>query len=85
MRQHEPYPALVMDRHWNVLQANDAAPRFFNRFIDMAARQGPRNMLHLMFYPAAMRPFIVNWDEVAKSLIQRVYRESVGAVDEPLC
>lgn len=85
LRQHEPYPALVMDRYWNVLQTNDAAPRFFNRFIDMARRQGPRNVLHLMFDPAGMRPFIVNWDDVAKSLIQRVYRESVGrTVDEPL-
>ena len=85
LRQHEPYPAIVMDRHWNVLLTNDAAPRFFNRYIDMAARQGPRNILHLMFDPAGMRPFIANWDEVAKSLIQRVYRESVGrAPDEPL-
>ncbi|MES2346666.1 MAG: helix-turn-helix transcriptional regulator [Pseudomonadota bacterium] len=85
LRQHEPYPALVMDRHWNVLQTNGAAPRFFGCFIDMAARKGPRNMLHLMFDPAGMRPFIANWEEVAKSLIQRVYRESVGrALDEPL-
>jgi hypothetical protein len=37
-------------------------------------------MLHLMFDPAGMRPFIANWEEVAKSLIQRVYRESAGRV-----
>ena len=37
-------------------------------------------MLHLMFDPAGMRPFIANWEDVAKSLIQRVYRESVGHV-----
>lgn len=35
VRQHEPFPALVMDRDWNVLMTNDAAPRFFNCFIDM--------------------------------------------------
>jgi len=33
-----------------------------------------------MFDPAGMRPFIANWEDVAKSLIQRVYRESVGRV-----
>jgi transcriptional regulator with XRE-family HTH domain len=80
LRQHEPFPALVMDRYWNVLMTNDAAPRFFNCFIDMAARTGPRNMLHLMFDPQGMRPFVANWEAVARSLIQRVYRESVGRV-----
>jgi transcriptional regulator with XRE-family HTH domain len=80
LRQHEPFPALVMDRYWNVLMTNEGAPRFFNRFIDMAAREGPRNMLHLMFDPKGMRPFVVNWDDVAKGLFERVYRESVGRV-----
>ena len=80
VRQHEPFPALVMDRDWNVLMSNDAAPRFFNCFIDMAAREGPRNMLHLIFDPRAMRPFVADWEEVARSLLQRVYRESVGHV-----
>ncbi len=80
LRQHEPFPALVMDRYWNVLMTNDAAPRFFDCFIDMAARKAPRNMLHLLFDPNGMRPFIANWEDVAKSLFQRVYRESVGRV-----
>ncbi|WNC93856.1 helix-turn-helix transcriptional regulator [Paraburkholderia sp. FT54] len=80
LRQHEPFPALVMDRYWNVLMTNDAAPRFFNCFIDMVARKGPRNMLHLVFDPDGMRPFVADWQTVADSLIQRVYRESVGRV-----
>jgi transcriptional regulator with XRE-family HTH domain len=80
LRQHEPFPALVMDRYWNVLMTNDAAPRFFNCFIDVAARKGPRNMLHLVFDPDGMRPFIADWPSVSTSLIQRVHRESVGRV-----
>ena len=80
LRQHEPYPAVVMDRYWNIVMANDFAPRFFNCFIDMSAREKPRNLLHLMFDPDGMRPFIDHWEDVAKSLIQRVYRESVGRV-----
>jgi len=80
LRQHEPFPAVVMDRYWNVLMTNEAAPRFFNRFIDVEARTAPRNLLHLMFDPDGMRPFIANWEEVAKGLFQRVYRESVGRV-----
>ena len=80
LRQHEPFPAMVMDRYWNVLMTNESAPRFFNCFIDMAARESPRNMLHLMFDPKGMRPFVANWEDVAKGLVARVYRESVGRV-----
>jgi transcriptional regulator with XRE-family HTH domain len=80
LAQHEPYPAIVMDRYWNVLLANGAAPRFFNCFIDLSGRPSPRNLLHLMFDPKGMRPFIANWEVVAKSLLQRVHREAVGHV-----
>ncbi|WP_413774672.1 helix-turn-helix domain-containing protein [Mesorhizobium sp. AR10] len=80
LRQQEPFPAVVMDRYWNVLMTNEAAPRFFGCFLDMDARQGPRNILHLMFDPQGMRPFVANWDDVARSLFERVYRESIGRV-----
>ena len=80
VRQHDPFPAIVMDRHWNVLMTNDAAPRFFGCFIDMAARDGPRNLLRLMFDPQGMRPFLADWETVSRSLLQRVQREAVGRV-----
>lgn len=83
LRQHNPYPAIVMDRYWNVVLANDSAPRFFGSFIDMSARKGPRNMLHLIFDPDGMRPFVRDWDAVAPALLERVRREAVGrAIDE---
>jgi MmyB-like transcription regulator ligand binding domain len=69
-----------MDRYWNVLMTNDSAPRFFNCFIDMSRRKGPRNMLHLMFDSDGMRPFVEHWDEVAGSLIHRLRAEATGRV-----
>ncbi|WP_233840499.1 helix-turn-helix transcriptional regulator [Dyella sp. 2HG41-7] len=80
LRQHDPFPALVLDRYWNVLTTNDSSPRFFGSFIDLAARARPRNMLHLMFDPNGMRPFVSDWENVARSLIQRIYRETIGRV-----
>jgi len=80
LRQQEPFPAMVMDRYWNLLMTNECAPRFFNCFIEVAAREGPHNILHLLFDPKGMRPFVANWEDVAKSLFERVYRESVGRV-----
>ena len=80
LRQHEPFPAIVLDRYWNVLMANDAAPRLFNCFVDLDARPTPRNLLHLMFDPKGLRPFVVNWPETARGLLGRLSREALGHV-----
>lgn len=80
LRQHEPFPALVLDRHWNVLLSNDGAKRLFGSFVDLASRPSPRNLLHLLFDPAGLRPFVADWPEVARSLFERVHREAVGRV-----
>jgi transcriptional regulator with XRE-family HTH domain len=80
LTQHEPHPALVMDRYWNVLKTNEAAPRFFGGFIDLALWPRPRNLLRLMFDPQGLRPFIEGWEAVAAGLLERVHREAVGRV-----
>ena len=80
LQQHEPHPALVLDRYWNVVRTNKAAPHFFGSFVDLEARPKPRNLLDLMFDPAAMRPFVEEWEKVAAGLLQRVRREAVGQV-----
>lgn len=80
LQQHEPHPALVLDRYWNVVRTNKAAPQFFGSFVDLEARPKPRNLLDLMFDPAGMRPFVEEWEEVAAGLLQRVRREAVGQV-----
>src|SRR5215468_2664832 len=80
LRQHEPFPAIVMDRHWNVVMNNDAAPQLFGCFIDLAKWPKPRNLLHLMFDPSGLRPFVANWPETARGLIARVSREALGRV-----
>jgi transcriptional regulator with XRE-family HTH domain len=80
LQQHEPHPALVLDRYWNVIRTNEAAPRFFASFIDLEKRPKPRNLLDLIFDPAGMRPFVEDWEKVAAGLMQRVRREAVGQV-----
>jgi transcriptional regulator with XRE-family HTH domain len=82
LHRHEPFPAIVMDRYWNVLATNASAPKFFGCFVDMAARQDPRNLLQLMFDPAGLRPFIANWQNTASALVGRIYREAVGQVPD---
>ena len=76
----EPYPAVLLDRQWNVLETNRSAPKLFSRFVDLSAIPEPRNLLRTMF--GRMRPWIENWDEVAESLSQRVFREAVAGVPD---
>src|SRR5262249_2462444 len=78
LEQHEPHPALVLDRYWNVVRTNEAAPRFFGSFVDLETRPKPRNLLDLMFDPAGMRPFVEDWEAVARGLLQRLRRGAVG-------
>jgi transcriptional regulator with XRE-family HTH domain len=85
LRQQEPHPAVVMDRHWNILSTNTGAVKLFSRLIDLSAVPQPANVLRLMFDPAGLRPFVVNWEDVARSLLVRVGREAVcGAPDVAL-
>jgi transcriptional regulator with XRE-family HTH domain len=80
LRQHEPFPAIVLDRYWNVIATNDAAPKFFGKFVHLDSRPSPRNLLHLVFDPNGLRPFLEGFDEIARSLLWRVRREAVGGI-----
>lgn len=83
LRHQEPYPAVVLDRQWNIVQTNHAAPKFFGMFMDVSARPQPVNLLRSMFDPSGMRPWIANWPVVAETLVQRVFREAVAGVPDP--
>ena len=80
LHQHEPHPALVLDRYWNVIRTNEAAPRFFGSFVDLEKKPKPRNLLDLMFDPGGDAPFVEDWEKVTAGLLQRVRREAVRQV-----
>jgi transcriptional regulator with XRE-family HTH domain len=79
---HEPYPAVVMDRRWNVLSTNAAAEAFFGWLLAGRDVAQPPNVIRLMLDPAGVRPFVRNWEAVADALAQRVHREAVGGVPD---
>jgi len=82
LRQQEPYPAVVMNRHWDILNSNAGAARFFGHLLGGRAPDGPANVLRMMFHPKGLRPFVENWESVAEALIHRVHREAVGGVSD---
>lgn len=77
LRQQEPYPAIVLDRHWNILMANEATARVLGLFLDptTATAVDPPNALRLTYHPHGLRPFIVNWEATAAALIQWLHRD----------
>jgi transcriptional regulator with XRE-family HTH domain len=79
LRHQEPYPAVVMNRLWDLVLTNSAAERFFG-FLGPGELPGPPNVLRSMFHPAGLRSRVRNWDQVAEALIQRVHREALGGV-----
>jgi transcriptional regulator with XRE-family HTH domain len=84
LAHQEPWPAVVMDRRWEIVRTNGAAGRFFARFPAgpelPAASAG--NVLRQMFHPAGLRRWVANWEEVAEALVQRVHREAIGGVPD---
>lgn len=83
LRQQEPFPAVVMNRHWDILHTNEAAQRFFGLLLGEPASAGPANVVRMMFNSNGLRPFVSNWETVAGALIQRVHREAVSGVTDP--
>ena len=80
LAHHEPHPAVVMDRHWNVLRTNRAADALFDWLLDGADPATPANVVRLMFGP--LRPHVANWEQTGEALVQRVHREAVGGVPD---
>ncbi|HEY5926486.1 MAG TPA: helix-turn-helix transcriptional regulator [Kofleriaceae bacterium] len=77
LRQQEPYGAIVVDGHFEVMKMNDGAARLFRHFAPTSAdgMAAARNIVLATFHPGALRPYIVNWLDVAAQLVSRLHRE----------
>jgi len=81
LRQQEPYPAIVVDRCWTLLKANNGAVRLVETFADSsAANEWGGNAMRLMFHPRGLRPHIVNWEAMAAALIQWLHRDVLSGI-----
>jgi transcriptional regulator with XRE-family HTH domain len=82
LAHQEPYPAMVLDRSWNIIMRNKANERIVSRFVSPAALAEP-NFLRLMFSPTGMRPRIKSWRSTGAYLIARLRREASAAPGSP--
>jgi transcriptional regulator with XRE-family HTH domain len=87
LKQQEPYPAVVIDRLWNLLDANEAAAA-----LTLFLYEGPppapppgkqANLLRSLLDPRELRSKVANWEEVARYLVSTTYAEILAAGGEP--
>ena len=83
LARQEPYPAFVVDRRWNLLRANAGAGRFVEFLTGpvpatTAASAEPVNLAVALVSPEGLRPFIVNWEELARYFLRGVQADAIA-------
>src|SRR5262249_15795446 len=79
LAQHEPYPAFVVDRRWNLLRANQGAVRLTEFLLGPSSTQPaaePVNLAIALMSSEGLRPFITNWQEVAHFFVRGVQADA---------
>jgi transcriptional regulator with XRE-family HTH domain len=77
---HEPYPAIVIDRRWNIVAANSATMALAE-WLDPALLEPPHNVLRVT---RGLVPRIVNLGEVRAYFVERLQRQAAITSDEDL-
>ena len=77
LEAHEPFPAYIVDRLWNLVAANAVATRIMALAMPPGSDpdQFAGNVMRLMLHPAGARSAVANWEEVAGVLLRRLSRE----------
>jgi transcriptional regulator with XRE-family HTH domain len=83
LKAHEPYPAVALDRRWNILLANSALAIFLDG-VDPSLLQPPVNMMRLGFHPGGLARRIRNLSEVRGHLLPRLGRQAGNSGDPEL-
>jgi hypothetical protein len=87
LAHHNPLPAIVIDRFWNIQMTNTSADRLFelvsanNDLFRQALAQGQANIAELTLHPRGLKPYITNWQQALPLFIQRLKREIMSSND----
>ena len=82
LKGHEPYPALAVDRHWQLITANSVVPLLLAD-IDASLLQPPVNVLRLSLHPNGLAPKIANLMQWRIHLFERL-RQQIEATADPV-
>jgi len=82
LKGHEPNPAIALDRHWHMVDANAAVAPLLTGVANPALLQPPVNVLRLSLHPQGLAPRIVNLFEWRSHLLERLKRQ-LDATGDP--
>lgn len=82
LKGHEPFPALAIDRHWNMVAANRMVPHLLAS-VDASLLQAPVNVLRLTLHPLGLAPRIANLAQWQSHLFERL-RQQIAVTADPL-
>lgn len=80
---HEPYPALLVDRHWTMVDAN-AAVGLFLREVPAELLEPPVNVLRLSLHPRGLAPRIRNLAQWRTHVLHRLDQQATTTADPVL-
>jgi transcriptional regulator with XRE-family HTH domain len=83
LKGHEPFPAIAVDRHWNLLAANRAVAPFLHG-ANPKLLEPPFNVLRLSLHPDGLAPRIVNLAQWRAHLLARLRRQIEISADTTL-
>lgn len=79
---HAPYPALAIDRHWTLVDAN-APARALLSLVDPALLEPPVNALRISLHPRGLAAHILNLAEWRAHVFERL-RQQVAVTADPV-
>ena len=80
---HDPYPAVAVDRHWNLVLSNAMAQRLLDG-VAPELLQPPVNVLRITLHPQGLVPAIINLGEWRHHLLDRLRRLVLVSADPAL-
>jgi transcriptional regulator with XRE-family HTH domain len=84
LKGHEPFPALAVDRHWNLVSQNTAIAPLLAGVSEASLLTPPVNVLRLSLHPGGIAPRIVNLAEWRTHLLERLKRQNDTSGDPVL-
>jgi transcriptional regulator with XRE-family HTH domain len=81
---HEPYPALIVDRQWEVVASNEPAQAILRDGVAEELLAPPANALRITMHPNGLAPQILNFGEWSAHLITRLHRQALLSRDPAL-
>src|SRR5262249_46846926 len=78
LAQQEPYPAVVVDRRWNLLRANKGAMAMVEFLVGPVARGRTINLADALVGPDVLRPHLRNWSQVVRYFVRGVEEDAAA-------